>query len=115
MAVHHPDDLTLFVFEEGDITHREIRRILAADGITRGEPVQLWPRQWIDERGRQRHLRPFEACDLLAPESGSDVADRLSRRDACEHEWLDRDHLRRICSALGVEPRPTSNSPLAVR
>ena len=32
MAEHHPDDLTLAVFEEGDVDHREIRRILKARG-----------------------------------------------------------------------------------
>ena len=112
MAVHHPDDLTLLVFEDGDVDHREIRRILTADGIDRGEPVQLWPRQWIDERGRRRHLRPFEACDLLMPESSSAIADRLSRRDAWEHEWLDREHLRRIFSALAGAPCSTSSAPL---
>jgi hypothetical protein len=74
----------------------------------------VWPRQWTDERGRLRHLRPFEACDLLTPESTSDIGDRLLRRDACEHEWLDRDHLRRICGALAVATRSTSNSTLTV-
>jgi hypothetical protein len=112
VAGRRPDDLTLCVFEDGDIDHREIRRILNADGVRQGEPVQVWPRQWIDERGRLRHLRPFEACDLLMPESTSNIADRLSRRDACEHEWLDRDHLRRICSALAAPPRSPSNSAL---
>jgi len=115
MAVRQPDDLTLFVFEDGEVDHREIRRILTADGIDRGEPVQLWPRHWIDERGRQRYLRPFEACDLLMQESSSDIADRLSRRDAWEHEWLDREHLRRIGSALAEAPRSDTISALSER
>ena len=114
MAEHHPDDLTLFVFEEGDIDHREIRRTLAAEGIDRGEPVQLWPRQWTDERGRHRLLRPFEACDLLIPECDSGLAHRLAQRDSYEHELLDRQHLLRICQTLAVERRSTSNRREAV-
>ena len=115
MAKHHPDDLTLFVFEEGDVDHREIRRILVAEGVDRGEPVQVWPRQWTDERGRRRFLRPFEACDLLAPGCGSEMADRLSRRSSVEHEVLDRDHLLQTCRALAVARRDRSTSLEAVR
>ena len=54
MAEHRPEDLTVFVFEDGDVDHREIARILRARGIDRGEPVQVWRRQWIDEHGRRR-------------------------------------------------------------
>lgn len=105
MAQHHPDDLTLFVFEDGDTDHREIRRILMAEGIERGEPVQLWPRQWTDERGRHRFLRPFEACDLLIPGCDSGLTQRLTSRDSYEHHVLDREHLLRICGALAVGRR----------
>jgi len=114
MAEHHPDDLTLFVFEEGDIDHREIRRILTAEGIDRGEPVQLWPRQWTDERGRHRFLRPFEACDLLIPGCGSGLAHRLAQRASYEHDLVDREHLLRIGKALAVGRRSTSNPREAV-
>ncbi len=110
MAKHHPDDLTLAVFEEGDVDHREIRRILKAEGLNRGEPAQVWPRQWVDERGRQRFLRPFEACDLLIPACGSGMADLLSRRAAWEQELVGRDHLQRICDVLEVARRPKSGA-----
>ena len=110
MADHHPDDLTLFVFEEGDIDHRQVRRILKAEGIDKGEPVQVWPRQWRDEHGRRRFLRPFEACDLLNPECNSELPDRLSERSAWEHDEIDRDRLLRICETLGIERRSTSSS-----
>jgi hypothetical protein len=109
MAERRPEDLTLFVFEDGDLNHREIRRLLAAGGIERGEPVQLWPRRWTDERGRQRFLRPFEACDLLVPAIDSDLAARLAERDSFAHVRLGRTHLLRLCKALAVERRSTSN------
>jgi hypothetical protein len=97
MAVHHPEDLTLFVFEDGEIDHREIRRALRAVGIDRGEPVQVWPRQWTDDRGRRRFLRPFEACDLLMPACFGDLACRLTSRGAYEDLTLDRAHLKNMC------------------
>ena len=105
MAEHHPEDLTLFVFEDGDVDHREIRRILVAEGIDKGEPVQLWPRRWKDERGRQRFLRPFEACDLLIPECESGMPARLAPHASWEHELIDRGRLSQICQVLAVERR----------
>jgi len=105
MAERHPDDLTLFVFEEGDIDHRELRRIAAVDRSD-GEPPQLWPRHWIDERGRRRHLRPFEACDLFAADGGAFMK-RLLDRSRFDREIVDRDRLVRICHALGLE-RPAA-------
>jgi hypothetical protein len=80
MARYRPDDLALFIFEDGDIDHRRIGKILAAEGIDRGEPPQFWPRRWKDEQGRHRFLRPLEACDLLIPGCSSDVADCLRQR-----------------------------------
>ena len=59
MAAKHPDDLTLFIFEQGDVNQREIQRILEGARSISGEPAQMWPRQWRDERGRQRYLRPL--------------------------------------------------------
>ena len=115
MARHRPDDLTLFVFEEGELDHREIRRLLRAEGIERGEPAQVWPRQWTDERGRQRLLRPFEACDLLIPGCKSPLIDQLSERAAWEHEVIDRDHLEWICKALSVAERSRLDAGEAVR
>lgn len=110
MAEHYPDDLTLAVFEEGGVDSGDIRRILKAEGLNRGEPAQVWPRQWVDERGRQRLLRPFEACDLLMPSCDSGMADLLSRRAAWEQEVVDRDRLRRICEVLEVARRPESEA-----
>jgi hypothetical protein len=96
MAEHHPKDLTLFVFEEGEVEQREIRRVLAAEGVATGEPAQLWPREWIDEHGRRRLLRPFEACDLLA---------LGSMQPPHEAEFVDRERLVQICDALAVRRR----------
>jgi len=110
MAEHQPDDLTLCVFEDGEIDHREIRRILTAEGVDRGEPAQIWPRQWTDERGRRRFLRPLEACDLLLPGCKSGLSDRLSQRSDWEHERIDRNRLLRICETLGVARRRASCS-----
>lgn len=106
MADRHPGDLTLFVFEEGDIDHRELRRIAAAERSD-GEPPQLWPRRWIDERGRRRHLRPLEACDLFAADAGAFVK-RLLERSRFDREVVDRGRLVRICDGLGLEGRPTA-------
>jgi len=99
MIEHHPDDLTLWMFEDGDIDHRDVRRCLAAEGMHRGEPAQIWPRQWTDERGRRRLLRPFEACDLLIPGCQSDLPDRLQQRSAWQHELIGHEHLSRITEA----------------
>ena len=110
MAQHCPDDLTLFVFEDGDVDHREIRRILKGEGVHRGEPVQLWPRQWTDERGRARHLRPFEACDVLALQlAGHREAGRLEG-SRLHREVLEPDHLRRLCHELAVAERSSSGT-----
>jgi hypothetical protein len=100
MAERHPDDLTLFIFEEGDIDHRELRRISRAENTDRGEPAQLWPRLWTDERGRRRYLRPLEACDLFAVEGGSAFVSRLSERSRFHGDIVDRDRLERIYRAL---------------
>jgi hypothetical protein len=110
MADHSPRDLTLFVFEEGDMDPREVRRVLKAEGVAKGEPVQVWPRQWSDEHGRRRFLRPFEACDLLIPACKSGLSERLSRRSAWDREIVDRRRLLRICEALGVPRRVKSVS-----
>lgn len=109
MAEHHADDLTLFVFEEGDVDHREIRRLASAEGIDRGEPVQVWPRQWTDDRGRRRFLRPFEACDLLLFGSKDTATDRLGPHCSWNGELLDREHLVRICRRLAVTRRGPSS------
>ncbi len=109
MADRHPGDLTLFVFEEGDIDHRELRRLATAERSD-GEPPQLWPRCWIDECGRRRHLRPLEACDLLAADGGA-LLKRLRDRSRFDHEIVDRDRLVRICQACGLERRTASTGP----
>jgi hypothetical protein len=111
MAARHPDDLTLFVFEEGDIDHRELRRLAAAERSD-GEPAQLWPRRWIDERGRRRHLRPLEACDLFVADHGAFMK-RLLERSRLDREIVDRDRLVEICHALGVEARTATISAAA--
>jgi hypothetical protein len=105
MAAHHPDDQTLFVFEDGDLDHREVRRVLHAQGIDRGEPPQMWPRRWRDEQGRRRVIRPFEACDLLLPACNSRVGEWLSARDAFTCEGIGLNELASICTTLGVPTR----------
>jgi hypothetical protein len=102
MCDRHPDDLTLFVFEEGNIDHRELRRITAAVEGDQGEPPQLWPRQWFDERGRRRHLRPFEACDLLGSDGDASFVSRLQARSRFDRDVLDRERLVRIARALDI-------------
>src|SRR5262249_44059847 len=44
MAAKHPDDLTIFVFEQGDLEQRQLHRMLEPAGTHVGEPAQLWPR-----------------------------------------------------------------------
>ncbi|MEQ1727909.1 MAG: hypothetical protein ABL982_05965 [Vicinamibacterales bacterium] len=100
MGEHHPDDLTLFVFEEGDVHHREILRVRGALGVDKGEPPQLWPRSWVDERGRTRRLRPFEACDLLVLPSPPPTHDL---------ERISRTRLLEICQTMSI-PRRASQA-----
>jgi hypothetical protein len=109
MSAHHPEDQTLFVFQDGDLDHHQIRRILNTQGIDKGEPPQMWPRRWRDEQGRRRVLRPFEACDLLWPACKSRLGDLLAARSAFECEGISADHLARICGALQVVKRPSAN------
>jgi hypothetical protein len=98
----HADDVTLCVFEDGGIDHHQVRQVAAAEGVDRGEPVQIWPREWRDERDRRRLLRPLEACDLLIPGCGADLVDRLIQRSAWDQEHLDRDRLARIFDSLAT-------------
>ena len=108
MRAEHSADVTLFVFEDGGIDHQQVRQVAAAEGVAHAEPVQIWPREWLDEHGRRRVLRPIEACDLLMPDCHSGLADRLIRRSAWDQELLDRDRLSRIFNALGAgEPLHT--------
>lgn len=106
MAAKHPNDLTLFVFEQGDLEQRELQTILRAELAEQGEPAQIWPRRWIDERGRHRYLRPLEACDLLAVGSSNAFATRLLERSQFDRQTVDHDHLRRLCQALQIARRP---------
>jgi hypothetical protein len=105
LARYRPDDLALFIFEDGEIDHRCIRRILTAEGIDRGEPPQFWPRQWKDEQGRHRFLRPLEACDLLMPGCSSGIADCLKQRGSWDDEVIDRKRLMALCKTLSVTLR----------
>ena len=99
------EDVTLCVFEDGGIDHHQVRQVAAAEGIDHGEPVQIWPREWRDERDRRRLLRPLEACDLLMPGCGAELTDRLIRRSAWDQELLDRDRLSRIFDSIAyAEP-----------
>jgi hypothetical protein len=104
MAAKHPDDLTLFVFEQGDIDQRELRRILRGAGAD-GEPAQMWPRQWRDERGRHRYLRPLEACELFPADQDGVFLKRLTERSLLEARSMDREELVQICHALAILPR----------
>jgi hypothetical protein len=100
MRTAHSEDVTLFVFEDGGIDHQQVRQVAAAEGVAHAEPVQIWPREWLDEHGRRRLLRPIEACDLLMPDCHSELTDRLMRRSAWDHEIIDRDHLARIFGSI---------------
>jgi hypothetical protein len=93
-------DVTLFVFEDGGIDHQQVRQIAAAEGVDHGAPVQIWPREWRDEHGRLRRLRPLEACDLLLPACASGLLDRLVGREAWDEECLSRDRLSGIFQTL---------------
>jgi len=113
MAAKHPDDLTLFVFEQGDLEQRELCGILKAEQAEQGEPAQMWPRQWVDERGRHRYLRPLEACELLMVDRSRTFVTRLLERSQLDQQTLDHDRLLRICHALQIahrsEIRPAEN------
>jgi hypothetical protein len=104
MTSAYPKDTTLFVFEDGDIDHHEVREVAAAEGVVQGQPVQIWPREWRDEHNRRRLLRPFEACDLLMTACRSDLIDRLIQRSAWDHEELDLARLSRMLDSLADEP-----------
>ena len=105
MATTHPDDLTLFVFEQGELEQRELQRILKAERAEIGEPPQIWPRQWLDERGRHRYLRPLEACLLFAADREGVLVKRLSERSILESHVIGRSHLAELCGALRIGPR----------
>src|SRR5262245_15058027 len=105
MAAKHPDDLTLFIFEQGDIDHRGLQRILRAASTEAGEPAQMWPREWRDERGRHRYLRPLEACALFPADRDGIFLKRLQERSLLEPQSVDRKQLERICRALQLAPR----------
>lgn len=112
MAERHPDDLTLFVFEDGDLDHTELRRIVRAENSESGEPPQMWPRQWTDEHRRTRHLRPAEACDLLAIDGAQSLVRRLSEQSRFDRHVVDRNRLLKIAAALNVPRRATfASSP----
>jgi hypothetical protein len=102
MAERHPEDLTLFVFEDGDLDHREIERAATADRSVRGEPAQVWPRRWTDEVGRTRYIRPFEACDLLSIDGGGFLISRLQERGRFESDVVDRDRLIELSQSQPV-------------
>jgi hypothetical protein len=105
MAAKHPNDLTLFVFEQGDIDQRELQRTLRSAGADTGQPAQIWPRQWRDERGRHRYLRPLEACELFPADQDGVFLKRLTERSLLEVQSIDREELIQICHALEILPR----------
>jgi len=105
MAAKHPDDLTLFIFEQGDVNQRELQRILEGARSISGEPAQMWPRHWRDERGRYRYLRPLEACKLFPADRDGVFVKRLSDRSLLEARTVDREQLATICDALDIAPR----------
>ena len=105
MAAKHPDDLTLFIFEQGDIEQRELDRMLKAASADTGEPPQMWPRQWRDERGRHRYLRPLEACELFAADRDGVFVKRLTERSLLESQTVDQQRLARLCHTLQIAPR----------
>jgi len=105
MAAKHPDDLTLFIFEQGDLDHRELRRIVRAAGTEEGEPAQIWPREWLDERRRHRHLRPLEACQLFPADRDGLFLARLKERSLIDARDCERRRLEHICQALELPSR----------
>lgn len=105
MAAKHPDDLTLFIFEQGNIEQRELQQILKAEQSAAGEPPQIWPQQWVDERGRHRYLRPLEACELFAADRDGAFVKRLTEHSLLESRIINRQQLERICHNLEISPR----------
>jgi hypothetical protein len=81
--------------------------MLEPAGTHAGEPAQLWPRQWRDERGRSRHLRPLEACGLFMADPDATFVKRLAARSLLESHRIDVEQLARICGALEL-PRRSS-------
>jgi len=110
MRAKHPDDLTLFILREGDLDGRELNRVLKGEQAEQGEPPQVWPRQWMDECGRSRYLRPLEACELLAADRERVLANRLLERGQLTHEDIDRERLIQICRALKIARRPAGST-----
>ena len=110
MAAKHRDDLTLFVFEQGDIDPRQLRGILRVERTDQGEPAQFWPREWIDERGRPRYLRPLEACGLFAADQNGAIVTRLLERSLFDREIVDRARLLRSCEGLKIPLRSDTSA-----
>jgi hypothetical protein len=120
MAAKHPDDLTLFIFEQGDIDQRELHRVLRAARAEIGEPAQIWPRRWRDERGRRRYLRPLEACALFPADHEGVFLKRLAERSLLETRSIGHAQLTDVCRALDIAPRPAPQTdehpiPLGIR
>jgi hypothetical protein len=110
MAAKHRDDLTLFIFEQGDLNQRELQRILEGARSIPGEPAQMWPRQWRDECGRHRYLRPLEACELFPADRDGLFRKRLTDRSLLDARAVDREQLATMCEALDLPLR--SETPI---
>lgn len=108
MRAKHPDDLTLFILRDGDVEQRELGRLLTIEQAKQGEPPQIWPRHWVDECGRNRYLRPLEACELLAADRQCVLTNRLLERGQLSREQIDRERLIHICHALNIARRSAS-------
>lgn len=121
MAANRPKDLTLYVFEKGDLNPGEVGEMMAEGGGNRfGHDPLFLAKQWVDEHGVKRFRRPFESCDFAAYESAHAVplleTGRRGRGSALHlfqsikhsHGLLNRTTLLRIARALRVPRRGTN-------
>jgi hypothetical protein len=111
MRAKHPRELTLFILREGDLHGQELRQVLKCEHAEQGEPAQFWPAHWLDECGRNRYLRPLEACELLAAARSGMFANRLIERGQLDRQHVDRERLSRICESLRALRRSPAEAP----
>jgi hypothetical protein len=119
MKAFHRKDITLYVFEKGDVNQGELKTLMGEDDRFGHEPLII-EKQWRDEHGTLHYRRPFESCDFHAYESAHAVpliGTRKALRGSAQdlflkvkhfHGVLNRTSLLRTVRRLNV-PRRGSN------